>query len=54
MDCIVETSDYVYIFEFKLDGSADDAMRQIEEEEYAREYGTDGRKLYKTGAVFFL
>ena len=52
VDCIVETHDYVYIFEFKLDGTADDAMRQIEEKGYAREYGSDSRKVYKIGAVF--
>lgn len=52
VDCIVETPDYVYIFEFKLDGTADEAMRQIEEKGYAREYESDSRKLYKIGAVF--
>ena len=52
VDCIVETPGYVYIFEFKLDGSADEALRQIEEKGYAREYGSDSRKLYKIGAVF--
>ena len=52
MDCIVETPDYVYIFEFKLDGSADDALAQIEEKGYARPYAADSRRLYKIGAVF--
>ncbi|WP_294453103.1 ATP-binding protein [uncultured Bacteroides sp.] len=52
VDCIVETPGYVYIFEFKLDGTADEALRQIEEKGYAREYESDSRKLYKIGAVF--
>ena len=52
VDCIVETPGYIYIFEFKLDGSADEAMRQIEEKGYAREYESDSRKLYMIGAVF--
>ena len=52
VDCIVETPDYIYIFEFKLDGTADEAMRQIEDKGYAREYESDCRKLYKIGAVF--
>ena len=52
VDCIVETPDYVYIFEFKLDGSADDALAQIEEKGYARPYAADSRKLYQIGAVF--
>lgn len=52
VDCIVETPEYVYIFEFKLDGSAEEALRQIEEKGYALEYASDRRKLYKIGAVF--
>ena len=52
VDCIVETPGYVYIFEFKLDGTADEALRQIEEKGYARPYATDSRKLYKIGASF--
>ena len=52
VDCIVETNDYVYIFEFKLDGTAEEAMRQIEEKGYAREYEADKRKIYLIGAVF--
>ena len=37
VDCIVETPDYVYIFEFKLDGSANEALKQIEEKNYNAE-----------------
>lgn len=52
VDCVVEIPQYVYIFEFKLDGTADEALRQIEEKGYVREYASDNRKLYKIGAVF--
>lgn len=52
VDCIIETPGYVYIFEFKLDGSADEALRQIEEKGYAREYKSDSRVIYKIGASF--
>lgn len=52
VDCIVETKDFIYIFEFKLDGTVDEAMRQIEDKGYAEEYASDTRKLYKIGAVF--
>ena len=52
VDCIVETPRYVYIFEFKLDGTATEALQQIEEKGYAREYETDPRKLYWIGAAF--
>ena len=31
VDCIVETLEYVYIFEFKLDGTAQEVFQQIEE-----------------------
>ena len=52
VDCIVETPRYVYIFEFKLDGTAAEALQQIEEKGYAREYASDSRTLYKIGAAF--
>ena len=52
VDCIVEAPDYIYIFEFKLDGTADEALQQIEEKGYARPYESDNRKLFKVGTVF--
>ena len=52
VDCIVETPDYVYIFEFKLDGTAGETLRQINEKGYALEYASDKRRIYKIGAVF--
>ena len=51
-DCIVETDDYVYIFEFKRDSTADEAMKQIEDNGYAKPYAADRRKLIKIGANF--
>ena len=52
VDCIVETPDYIYIFEFKLNGTAEEALAQIEEKGYARPYEADKRKLFKVGTVF--
>ena len=52
VDCIVETDKYIYIFEFKLDGTAAAALKQIEEKGYARPYEADARKLYRIGANF--
>lgn len=52
VDCIIETPQYVYIFEFKLDGTAEEALQQIEDKGYAREYASDTRRLYKIGASF--
>ena len=43
VDCIVETPKHVYIFEFKLDGTADEALAQIEDKGYARPYASDPR-----------
>ena len=51
-DMVVQTPKYVYIFEFKLDRSADDALRQIEEKGYARPFAADSRTLYKIGVSF--
>ena len=52
VDCIVETPNFVYIFEFKRDGSALDALKQIETKGYAREYAADKRKIYQIGCNF--
>ena len=51
-DCIVETPKGVYIFEFKLDGTADDALRQIEEKGYARPYEADSCPVHRVGVSF--
>ena len=51
-DCIVETDDYIYLFEFKRDSTADEALLQIEEKGYALPYAADQRKLIKIGVNF--
>lgn len=51
-DLIVETSKYVYIFEFKLDGMAEEALMQKEDKQYAKPYLTDSRPLTKIGVSF--
>ncbi len=52
VDCVVETSKYVYIFEFKRDGSAEAALLQIEDKGYAKEYAADDRTIYQIGCNF--
>lgn len=52
VDCVVETPQYVYIFEFKLDGTAAEALQQIEDRGYAREYAADTRQLFRVGVGF--
>ena len=51
-DCLLETSEYVYIFEFKVDKSADEALTQIEEKDYAGRFRSDNRQIIKIGADF--
>lgn len=51
-DCVVQTSDYIYVFEFKLDTSVEDAMSQINDRGYTIPYLADSRKLYKVAVVF--
>lgn len=52
VDCIIETSKFVYVFEFKLDGTADEALQQIADKGYAREYTTGTKTVYKIGCSF--
>ncbi len=51
-DILVETPDYIYIIEVKLDKSAEEAMQQIEDKQYAAPYAMDPRRLYKIGINF--
>ena len=52
MDMVVQTADYIYLFEFKLDKSVEEALAQIEERQYAAPFAHDPRKLYKIGVNF--
>ena len=52
IDAVVETPDYIYIFEFKLRGTSEEAIAQIEEKGYAAKYASDPRKLFKIGCAF--
>ena len=54
IDCIVRAKTAIYIFEYKLNGNgtADDALRQIDEKGYALPFAGDERKVVKVGVVF--
>ena len=52
MDMLIKTSDSIYIIEFKLDKSADEALQQIEDKQYAKPFEQDGRRIYKIGINF--
>ena len=52
MDIVMQTSQYIYILELKLDKSADVALAQIEEKGYAKPFENDNRQLFKIGINF--
>ena len=53
-DCVVYTVDSIYLFEFKLsgNGTAEDAIAQIKEKDYAAKYMADGKKIVLIGSSF--
>ena len=51
-DAVVKTKEYIYVFEFKLNGTAEEAIRQIDSKDYLLPYRLDGRKLIKVGVDF--
>ena len=52
MDIVMKTKDYIYVMELKLDGTADEALRQIDDKGYAEPFKSDGRQIYKIGVNF--
>lgn len=51
-DAIVKTPKYIYVFEFKLNGTAEEALQQIDDKGYLIPYQADGRKVIKLGVEF--
>lgn len=49
---VVKTKEYIYVMEFKLEGTAEEAIKQINEKQYAAPFASDPRKLYKIGVNF--
>ena len=52
IDILLQTKDYIYVMELKVDSTADEALKQIEEKGYARPFAADPRRLYKIGVSF--
>ena len=52
IDLLLQTDKFVYIMEFKLEGSAEEALKQIEERNYAAPFASDSRKVLKIGINF--
>ncbi|GHU03363.1 ATPase AAA [Spirochaetia bacterium] len=57
IDTLVETKNFVYCFEFKLNGTAEEALAQIDTKDYLLPWtgahsNGGGKKLFKIGVVF--
>ena len=52
IDLLLQTKDYIYIVELKIDNTADAALQQIEEKGYAKPFVSDPRKIFKIGVSF--
>ncbi len=52
IDLLIKTSKFIYIIELKFDGSAEDAIAQIEEKQYDLPFRNDPRKIFKIGVNF--
>ena len=50
IDILIGTNDYIYIIELKFNATAQEAMEQIENKDYALPFATDGRQIIKIGA----
>ena len=51
-DAVVKTPKYIYVFEFKLNGTAEQALQQIDEKGYLIPYQADDREVVKVGVEF--
>ena len=51
-DAVVYMPDAVYVFELKFDGSAEDAVKQIDEKGYLIPYSAEGKRLFKIGVNY--
>lgn len=51
-DCMVQTGRFIYLFEFKMDKTAEEAVKQIDSRDYGCQYEADDRKIVKIGVNF--
>lgn len=52
IDLLIKTNRFIYLMEFKLEGTAEEALAQINERHYAVPFQTDDRKVFKIGVNF--
>ena len=52
VDLILQTDRFIYVMEFKLDGTAEEALQQIDDKGYALPFASDPRTLFRIGVNF--
>jgi hypothetical protein len=52
MDMVLSSATTIYIFEFKVKGTATDALNQIEAMGYSERFKSEGKKIRQIGVVF--
>ena len=52
MDILLKTDTTIYVMELKLDGTVEEALKQIDDKGYAIPYEADGRRIVKVGIRF--
>ena len=52
VDMELQTDKFNYIMEFKLNGTAEEALQQINDKRYALPFEADRRKVFKIGVNF--
>ena len=52
MDAVVKTPSHIYIIEFKLNQSAEKALQQIKDKDYAAKYTTENKPIVLVGINF--
>ena len=52
IDLVLQTDRFIYVMEFNLDGTAEEALWQIHDKRYALPFASDERKLFKIGVNF--
>lgn len=52
IDMVIQTPDYCYVLEFKLDGTAEEALQQIQDTHYTLPFEMNGQKVIRIGMNF--
>ena len=52
IDILLQTTDYVYIIEIKINDTVQAALQQIEEKAYSRQFADDPRRIFRIGVRF--